>query len=240
MSTPHNEARPGDFAKIVLMPGDPNRAKYIATNFLHDCKLVNNVRGVQGYTGYTKNNVKISVMASGMGMASISIYAEELFRFYGVEAIIRIGTCGAYMEDIALGDLIVCQGASTDSAGKMHYILNGGNLSAIADYDLLCDTMTIARNKGLRIHSGSMLSSTIFYDYELDAWKKWASYGVLGVEMEAYALYEIAMRFRKKALAICTVTDSTIYKEILTPEQRETGLVDMINLAIEVAEKNTK
>ena len=237
MSTPHNEAKLGDFGKVCLMPGDPNRARYIAENFLHDIKLVNNVRGIQGYTGLTPNGVRISVMASGMGLPSISIYAEELFAQYGVEAIIRIGTCGAYREDIHLGDVIVCQAASTDSAGKLTYLLSGGTLSAAADFDLLKEAMEAAKHKGLKVHSGSMLSSSLFYDLEEDGWKKWAKFGVMGVEMEAYALYTIAMRLRKRALAICTVTDSTVYDEILTPAQRETGLVDMINLAIDVAEK---
>lgn len=239
MGTPHNEAKLGDFAKYVLMPGDPNRAKFIADHFLHDVVLVNSVRGVNGYTGYTSNGVRISVMASGMGMPSISIYATELFTKYDVEGIIRIGTCGAYREDIKLGDVILAQGACTDSAGKITYQLKGGVVSAIADYDLLSFAMDKGKTMGKKMHSGNILSSGLFYDFDPEGWKQWAHLGIMGVEMEAYALYLIAQAVRKKALAICTVTDSTVIKDILSPKERETGLLDMINLGIAVAEEFT-
>ncbi len=240
MSTPHINAKKGDFANIVLMPGDPLRAKWIAETYLHNVKEVTNVRSMLGFTGYTKNGKRISVMASGMGQPSIGIYSHELFTGYDVEAIIRVGTCGSYQEDIDLFDVLVCTGACTDSNWMSQYEL-GGTFSAIADFDLAESAINAARKAKTPWHAGNILSADIFYDYNKDTWKKWAKLGVMGVEMESYALYANAAILHKKALCMLTVTDNFIKKEQkATPEQRAYGLGKMIELAIEVAEKYAK
>ena len=237
MGTPHINANVGDFAKVVLMPGDPVRAKWIADTFLHDYKEVTNVRGILGFTGYTKNNKKISVMASGMGMPSIGIYSTELFTHYGVEIIIRVGTCGTYQPEIALKDVLICTGACTDSNWMSQFKLNG-TYSAIADLDLITTAHEIAKKNKLPYHGGNILAADVFYDVDREIWKRWAELGVMGVEMESYALYVNAARFHKKALCLLTVTDSFIDSgNKLSSEERAFGLSRMIELAIEVAEK---
>lgn len=235
--TPHINAEKGDFANVVLMPGDPLRAKWIAETFLHDTKLVNEVRGMLAFTGLTKNNKRVSVMASGMGMPSIGVYSHELFTSFGVEAIIRVGTCGAYQKEIALRDIIIGQGACTDSNWMGEHSLYGGTFSAIASYDLLSAAVEEATKIKAKYHVGNILSSETFYDYRPEAWKKWANLGVLGVEMEAYSLYEQAAELGKKALAICTVSDSFTNDAILTPEERQEGLKTMVETALGVAER---
>lgn len=237
MPTPHIEAKEGDFAKIVLMPGDPKRAEWIANTFLKDAKLVTAVRGILGYTGKLPDGSLVSVMASGMGMPSIGIYSHELFTSYGVEAIIRIGTIGAYQEGIELKDILIGQGACTNSNWMGEHSLYGGTYSAIADYDLLSYAADAAKKNGYRTHVGNILSSDVFYNYRPEAWKKWANLGVLGVEMEAYALYATAAELKKKALAICTVSDSFLFKKILTPQERQEGLGNMVQVALETAMK---
>jgi len=237
MPTPHIGAQPGDFAKIVLMPGDPKRAKWIATTFLKDAKLVSEVRGILAYTGQAPDGSLISVMASGMGMPSIGIYSHELFTSYGVEAIIRIGTMGTYQKNVALKDIILAEGACTDSNWMGQYDLHGGTWSAIADFSLLESAAHIARETKLPYHVGNILSADVFYDHKPDMWKKWASLGVLGVEMESYALYAEAAALKKRALAICTVSDSFVDgSQKLSAEERQEGLVQMVELAILVAE----
>jgi len=236
MSTPHINAKDGDFAKVVLMPGDPVRAKWITETFLHDYVQVTDVRGILGFTGYTKNNVRISVMASGMGMPSIGIYSHELYECYGVETIIRVGTCGSYQKDIRLKDVLICTGASTDSSWIGQYHLNG-TYSAIADIELLCTALQVAVDSKLPFHCGGILSADVFYDTDPDMWKKWAALGVMGVEMEAFSLYVNAATFHKKALCILTVTDSFVDKSSkLTSEERVNGLSSMIEIAIKTAE----
>lgn len=237
MPTPHIEAKEGDFAKVVLMPGDPKRAEWIANTFLKDAKLVTSVRGILGYTGKAPDGSLVSVMASGMGMPSIGIYSHELFTSYGVEAIIRIGTIGAYQEGIELKDILIGQGACTNSNWMGEHSLYGGTYSAIADYDLLSYAVDAAKKNGYRAHVGNILSSDVFYNYRPEAWKKWANLGVLGVEMEAYALYATAAELKKKALAICTVSDSFLFKKILTPQERQEGLGNMVQVALETAMK---
>lgn len=236
MATPHINANKGDFAKVVLMPGDPLRAKMVAENFLVDAKLVTNVRGILGYTGYTKNGKRISVMASGMGQPSIAIYSHELFAEYDVESIIRIGTCGAYQPDIDLRDVIICSTASTNSnlSNSLGLI---GSYSAGADFDLCKEAYEVAKAKGCKFHVGNILSSDIFYGFDPDEWKKWAKLNVLGVEMESYALYVNASLMNKRALCLLTVSDSFCKKDILTSEERQNGLVNMIEVAIATAEK---
>ena len=239
MGTPHIGANYGDFAKVVLMPGDPLRAKWIADTYLDEVRLVNQVRGALAFTGKTKNGIPLSVMASGMGMPSIGIYSHELFTEFGVEAIIRIGTMGTYQKDVNLKDVILAQGASTDSAWMGQRNLHG-TYSALADFSLLYSAYQAAKDKNLPVHVGNILSADIFYDYDPNTWKKWAELGVLGVEMEAYALYVAAAETKKKALAIMTVTDSFLSQEKLSAEERQIGLANMIETAISTAEEVTK
>lgn len=238
MPTPHINAEDGAFAKTVLMPGDPKRAKWIAENFLVDAKLVTDVRGILGYTGFTKSGKRVSVMASGMGLPSIGIYSYELFTHYGVESIIRIGTCGAYQPGIKLFDVIIGQSASTDSDWAQQFNLRGGTFSAIADFDMILAAYSAVVRRGLDVHVGNILSSDIFYDFDPDFWKSWAKLGILGVEMESYALYTTAARLKKRALCILTVTDLFLDgSKKATPEERETGVATMVDIALEIADK---
>lgn len=235
MGTPHINAKDDAFAKVLLMPGDPLRAKWIADNFLINAIEVTNVRGILGYTGYSKNGKKISVMASGMGLPSIGIYSHELFTHYGVETIIRVGTCGSYQENIKLFDILVCTAASTDSNWIRQY--NLPSYSAAADFELCLEAYNVIKNKGYSLNCGPILSADVFYDNDPNSWKRWAALGIMGVEMESYALYVNAMKFKKRALCLLTVTDHFITKEKATPEERQTGLKKMIEVAIETAEK---
>lgn len=237
MGTPHINAEPKDFAKVVLMPGDPNRAKWIAEKFLHDCVLVNDVRGILAFTGYTKNNKRVTVMASGMGQPSIGIYSYELYSHFGVEAIIRVGTCGSYQPNINLFDVLIASTASTDSNWQSQYKVNG-TYSAGADFELLEAAYQACKNNSYPYHVGNILSADVFYDNDPNTWKSWADLGVLGVEMESYALYCNAAKLRKKALCMLTVTDSFTNKDKkATVEERLSGLSNMIELAIETAEQ---
>lgn len=236
MPTPHNEALKGDIAKVVLMPGDPNRAKWIVDNFLHDVKLVNQVRGMVCYTGLTKNNKRISVMSSGMGHPSIGIYSHELYTEYDVDVIIRVGTCGSYQPNINLKDVLVCQGACTDSNWMSQYGLNG-TFSAIASYDVLEEAVSVLKKHNYPYHVGNIFAADVFYDVDKDLWKRWARLGVMGVEMESYALYANAAYLGKKALTLLTVTDNFVKEGRLTAQERQTGLFNMIDIAVETAEK---
>ena len=239
MSTPHIAANKGDFADTVLMPGDPYRSQLIAENFLIDARLVNDVRGVKGYTGLYKGR-KISVMASGMGMPSIGIYSYELFNFFGVEKIIRVGSAGSYRKDVKLRDIVLGQAACTDSAFVRQFGLPG-DFAPIADFGLLTTAVSEANKLGLSYHVGNILSSDRFYgDGEgLPDWKQpvalWSKMGVLAVEMEAAALYMNAARAGKRALCICTVSDSLVTGEATTAEERQNSFTDMIKLALETA-----
>lgn len=231
--TPHIEAKQGDFAKTVLMPGDPKRAEYIAKTYLTDCKLVNDVRGIKGFTGYY-NGKRVSVMASGMGQPSIGIYSYELFAFYGVENIIRVGSCGSFDKDLHARDIIVAMGACTNSNFAMQYRLPG-TFCPIASYDLLQKAVEGCKQKGVNFKVGNILSSDTFYD-DSNSGLEWAKMGVLGVEMEAAALYSTAARLGKNALAILTVSDSFIYpEENTTAEEREKSFNKMMEIALEIA-----
>ncbi len=233
MSTPHISAENGAFAKTVLMPGDPLRAKFIAENFLKDAVLVNNVRGIQGYTG-TYNGVPVSVMASGMGMPSIGIYSYELYSFYGVENIIRIGSAGAISEKLHLRDIVIGQGACTNSDFGKQYELDG-TFAPIGDYGLLTAAVNKAGEMGLPVTVGNLLSSDTFYDARANSSRKWQKMGVLAVEMEAAALYYTAAYLGKKALAICTISDCLFTGEETTPEERQSTFTQMMHLALGVA-----
>ena len=234
MSTPHNAAKDNAFAKTVLKPGDPLRAKYIAENFLEDVELVTSVRNMFGYTGTYKGK-RVSVMGSGMGMPSIGIYATELFKFYGVENIIRVGSCGSYQEHIDLYDVILVQGCCTDSNYAYQYNLKGGTFSAISDFNLLHKAYTVAQEKNMPVHVGNVVASDVFYGEEADSWKRWQKMGVLGVEMESYALFAIAARLNKKALTILTVSDSLVSHKETSAEERERNFNQMIEIALEIA-----
>lgn len=230
MSTPHNSAQKGDFAKTVLMPGDPLRAEFIAKNFLKNAVLVNNVRGIHGYTGEYLGK-KVSVMASGMGMPSIGIYSYELYNFYDVENIIRIGSAGAIREDINLREIILAIGACTNSAFASQYNLPG-TFAPTADFELLKKAGGEAEKIGALYRVGNILSSDTFYCDDKNATALWAKMGVLAIEMEAAALYMTAARCGKKALAICTVSDNIITGEELSPEERQTSFSEMIEIAL--------
>ena len=231
--TPHITAKYGDFARTVLMPGDPLRAKFIAENFLENAVLVNNVRGVNGYTGYY-NGKKVSVMASGMGQPSIGIYSYELFNFYGVENIIRIGSCGSFDKDLHVRDIIIAQGACTNGNYAMQYNLPG-TFCPIADFELCRRAAELCEKAGVKYKVGNIFSSDMFYD-DMNSGMQWAKMGVLGVEMESAALYCNAARAGKKALCICTVSDSFIYpEENTTAEERQNSFTAMMKIALELA-----
>ena len=231
--TPHISAKLGDFAKTVLMPGDPKRAKYIAENYLEDAVLVNDVRGVQGYTGYYKGK-RVSVMASGMGQPSIGIYSYELFNFYDVDAIIRVGSCGSFSKDLHVRDIIVAQGACTNGNYASQYNLPG-TFCPIADFDLVRRAAEECEKLGVNYRVGNILSSDMFYD-DANSGMQWAKMGVLGVEMESAALYCNAARAGKKELCICTVSDSFIYpEENTTAEERQNSFTKMMEIALSLA-----
>lgn len=234
MATPHNSANPGDFARTVLMPGDPLRAKFIAETFLTDPVLVNNVRGVQGYTGAYKG-VKVSVMASGMGMPSIGIYAYELFTQYGVENIIRVGSAGAISEKLRLRDVAAAQGACTNSDFARQYGLPG-TFAPIADFELLETAVAAARELGIEMPVGNVLSSDTFYDAS-NSTMAWAKMGVLAVEMETAGLYMTAAYTGRRALALCSVSDSIVTGGELSAEERQTTFTAMMRIALETAAK---
>ena len=231
--TPHITAKEGDFARTVLMPGDPLRAKYIAENFLTDAVLVNNVRGVNGYTGMY-NGKRVSVMASGMGMPSMGIYSYELFKFYDVDNIIRIGTAGSLQPDLKIRDLAIAMGACTDSNYAAQYELPG-TFAPIASFDLLRKAVDQAEKMGnVGYKVGNVASSDVFYS-ERPTMEAWQKMGVLAVEMETAALYMNAARTGKNALTICTISDSLVTGEVTTSEERQTSFADMKKVALEIA-----
>ena len=232
--TPHINAPKDGFAKTVLMPGDPQRSKHIAETYLKNAVLVNNVRGIQGYTGEYKGK-KVSVMASGMGIPSIGIYSYELYHAYGVENIIRVGTAGGMVPDIKLRDIIIGTGACTDSNYAMHYGLKG-TISAVASFELLKKADEAVQKLGFqdKARFGQIFSTDVFYKDQPDT-LDWAKIGCIGVEMESYALYLNAARAGKRALSICSISDNLINKEELTAEERAKTVNDMILLALETA-----
>lgn len=235
--TPHISAAYGDFAKTVLMPGDPLRAKMIAETFLTDAKLVNNVRGIQGYTGYY-NGARVSVMASGMGMPSIGIYSYELFNFYDVDNIIRVGTAGSINTDVKVREVVFGQGACTDSDYAKQFALPG-TFAPIASYELISAAVDEANALGVKWHVGNLISSDRFYNDSTNT-LDWAKMGVMAVEMEAAALYMNAARAKKRALSICTISDHIITGEVTSSEERQNSFTDMMKIALNVAAKFDK
>lgn len=230
--TPHISAKEGDFANTVLMPGDPLRAKFIADNYLDNAVLVNNVRGVQGYTGAYKGK-RVSVMASGMGMPSMGIYSYELFNYYNVGNIIRIGSAGGISPSLRLRDIVIAIGACTNSDYARQYALPG-TFAPVASYALMQKSIEAARALGISYAVGNVFSSDTFYDdaASLGAWQKM---GVLAVEMEAAALYMNAARSGKNALCICTISDLPFTGESCTSEERQNTFADMMKIALEIA-----
>ena len=231
--TPHINAMPEDFAKTVLMPGDPQRSKFIAENFLECARLVNDVRGVQGYTGIYKG-MPVSVMASGMGIPSMAIYAYELYSFFGVENIIRVGSIGGLASDVKIRDVILAMATSTTSSFGAQYGLSG-TYSPSASYKLLSRAEVEAEKLGVRYHVGNILTSDVFYNDNPREAEKWRNMGVLGVEMETAGLYMTAARLGKRALAICTVSDHLFTGEALSAEDRKSSFTDMIEIALNTA-----
>jgi purine-nucleoside phosphorylase len=233
--TPHNQAQPGDYAEAVLLPGDPLRAKWVAETFLEDARQVNGVRNCLGFTGKWKGK-PVSVQATGMGQPSLAIYVHELINIYGVKSLLRIGTCGGLNAKVKVRDLIIAQAASTDST-IVKDAFGAFNFAPIADFGLLRDAVARAEDRALRAHVGNMLSSDIFYHLEpgLAGYGRLPDHGVLGVEMEAAALYTLAARFGAKSVAICTMTDCLITGDEISAEDRQTSLTDMVTLALDVA-----
>ena len=230
--TPHIDATPEDFGKTVLMPGDPKRSEFIAKNFFENARLVNDIRGVKGYTGFYKGE-KVSVMASGMGIPSIGIYSYELFNFYGVENIIRIGSAGMLHPSLHVRDIVAGMSAYTNSAYAKQFGFEG-MLAPCCDYGLLSKAVEAAEKLGVHIVPGPLYSSDTFYD-ESAPLGKLRNLGVLAVEMEAAALYLNAARAGKKALALCTISDNPFTGEGLDAEQRQLSFTQMMEIALEIA-----
>ena len=234
MATPHISAEKGDFAKTVLMPGDPLRAKFIADTFLKDVRQVTAVRGMLGFTG-TYEGHPISVMGSGMGMPSIGIYAHELYTQYGVENIIRVGSAGAMRADLELGSVVAGQGACTNSNFADQYEL-GGTYAPICDFDLLTAAVESAKELGVKMPVGNLYSSDTFYD-AAGRNMRFSKMGVMAVEMEAAALYCTAAYTGKRALAICSISDNLVNGTELSADERQTNFTNMMKIALEVAVK---
>ena len=230
--TPHITAEYGKIAKKVLMPGDPLRAKFIAEEYLQEVECFNTVRNMFGYTGIYKGK-EVSVMGSGMGMPSMGIYSYELYKFYDVDSIIRIGSAGAFRDDVHVMDIVIAMGACTNSNFASQYKLNG-TFSPIADYDLLSRAVEVAKGQNKKVVVGNVLSSDTFYNDDDDASFAWKKMGVVCVEMEAAALYMNSARLNKKALCMFTISDHIYLDEILTAEQRQTGFSNMIEIALEM------
>lgn len=233
MTTPHNGAKKGDIAETILLPGDPLRAKFIAETFLENPVQFNAVRNMLGYTGTYKGK-RISVMGTGMGVPSIGIYSYELIHFYGVKNLIRVGSCGAFKEDLKLYDIILAMGASTNSNYADQYNLPG-TFSAVASWELLYKAKKVADEKNIPVTVGSILTSDVFYSPDTESYKKWADMNVLAAEMETYALYCNAANAGVNALTILTVSDSVATREETTAEEREKGFTRMMEIALELA-----
>ena len=230
----HNNAKKGDIADFILLPGDPQRAKLIAETFLTDSKCYNKVRGMLGYTGYY-NGQQISVQGTGMGMPSMSIYATELIEEYGVQKLIRIGSCGSIQEQVNIMDIILAMGACTDSAmNKCRF--NGSDFAPTANFELLKKAHEVVEKQNLSVHTGTVLTTDFFYEepHLQDSFPNWKTYNVLGVDMETSALYSIAAKYNRKALAIMTVSDHLLKKQAISAENRENSFRAMINLALQL------
>ena len=229
----HIAAKPGDIAEAVLLPGDPLRAKFVAENFLKDPVQYTSVRNVLGFTG-TYNGKKVSVQGTGMGIPSISIYVNELFREYGVKRAIRIGTAGSINKDVKLRDLVLAMSASTDSGVNTHRF-GTRSYAPTASFNLLKKAWDVAAEKGWQPKAGPIVSGDLFYTEESDEWKLWAKFGCLAVEMECAELYTLAAKYEREALGILTVSDSLITGEVTTAEERQNTFTRMMEVALETA-----
>lgn len=230
----HIGAKENEIASTVLLPGDPLRAKFIADNFLEDAKCYNEVRGMYGFTGFYKGK-KVSVQGTGMGVPSISIYVNELIQSYNVKNLIRVGTCGSMQEDVKVRDIVLAMSACTDSnINRIRF--NGMDYAPTADFDLLKRAYDYGKEKGLNMKAGSVLTADSFYNDDKDAWKKWAKFGVLAIEMESTALYTLAAKYKAKALSILTVSDSIVTGEETTAKERQETFTNMMEIALELAE----
>ncbi len=227
----HIEAKPGDIAETVLLPGDPLRAKHVAENLLEDAVCYNQVRGMYGFTGTYKGK-HISIQGTGMGAPSISIYLNELISEYGVKNLIRIGTCGALQSHLKLRDVILAMSASTDSQMNKLYF-KGMDFAPTASFALLKRAYDVAQQQDIPVHVGSVFSSDTFYSDNPNSWKLWANFNVLAVEMEAAALYTLAAKFGVQALTILTVSDSLVTHQAESSEAREKAFGQMVNIALE-------
>jgi len=229
----HINAKKGDIAKTILLPGDPLRAEYVAKNFLNEAKPYNKVRNMLGFTG-TYQGQPVSVQGTGMGIPSISIYTHELINEFGCETLIRIGSCGSFQEDIKVRDVILAQAASTDSSvNKLTF--QGMDFAPVSDFELLDKAYHAAQKKNIPVRVGNILASDRFYQEDPEAFKLWANHGVLAVEMETSALYTIAARHKARALTILTVSDSLITGDSLSAEEREKSFNEMVEVALEVS-----
>lgn len=233
MGSLHLEAKVGDIAETVLLPGDPLRAKYVADNFLEKAFCYNNVRGMLGFTGFYKGK-RVSIQGSGMGMGSIAIYVNELIKDYNVKNLIRVGTCGTFHEHMKLGQVVLAMSASGDSDANSLYF-KGMHYAATADFDLLLKAYQTAKDLKINTLQGSIFSTNSFYDDNPNRWDIWKKQGILGVEMESQILYTLAKRFDTKALSIVTVSDNIITKESSSAKERETSFNDMMRIALELA-----
>ncbi len=233
MATPHNGAKKGDIAETILLPGDPLRAKFIAETFLEQPVCYNTVRNMFGYTGTYKGK-RVSVQGTGMGVPSISIYVTELIAQYGVKNLIRIGSCGAMQPEIKIRDVIMAQASCTDSnVNRIRF--SGLDYAPIADFGLMQKAWDAAKARGIELKAGNILTSDSFYGDDPNAWKMWAAYNVLAVEMETSALYTIAAKYRAKALTLLTVSDSIVTHEETTAEERQNTFKAMMEIALELA-----
>jgi len=229
----HIAAKNGEIAEAILLPGDPLRAKFIAENFLESPKLYNEVRGILGYTGLYKGK-KVSVQGTGMGIPSISIYVNELFREYGVKRAIRVGTAGSLREDIKIRDMVLAMSACTDS-GANNIRFAGRSYAPTASWNLLKTAWDVAQAKGYKPKAGPIVSSDMFYTEDPDEWKLWAKFGCLAVEMETAELYTLAAKYGREALCLLTISDSLITKEGASAHDRQTTFTQMMEVALETA-----
>ena len=233
MATPHIGAPAGAFAETVLMPGDPLRAQYIAENYLENAELVTSVRNMYGYTGTYKGK-RISIMAHGMGIPSCSIYAKELITEYGVKNLIRIGSCGAVLDDVHVRDVVIGLGASTDSKVNRTRF-RGHDFAAIADFGIVQALVQSAKDNGVNVRVGNMFSADLFYSPDTQMTEVLRKYGIVGVEMEAAGIYGVAAEFGAKAATLCTVSDHIVREEYTTAEERQTTFNEMMKIALDAA-----
>jgi purine-nucleoside phosphorylase len=233
MGSIHIEAKVGEIAETVLLPGDPLRAKHVADTFLDDAVCYNNVRGMLGFTGYYKGK-RVSIQGTGMGMGSHSIYVHELINTYQVKNLIRVGTCATIQEHINLGQVLLAMSASGDSDANSLYF-NGMHYAATADFDLLMEAYKIANELNIKTYQGPVFSTNSFYDDTPNRWDKWKKHGIIGVEMESQSLYTLAKRFGVKALSILTVSDNILSGEATSALEREQSFNDMMKIALEMA-----